>query len=317
MGIGLIGCADIALRRVLPEVAACPDTVLVAVASRTPEKAEAVAGRYGCRAVRGYAELLDIPEVSAVYVPLPAALHAEWVEAALRAGKHVLAEKPLTTDARRSRELLELARSKGLALMENIMFLHHAQHRAVRGLVREGAIGEVLSLSAAFTLPRRRADDIRYRRELDGGALWDVGIYPIRAAMHFIGSDLHVLGASLTQDEDLGVDTDGAALLRHRGGVTAQLSFGFDQAFQSAYTLRGSEGRIVADDAFTPPSGLRPRVRIATRTGAEHRIALDKDNQVRNTLTAFVRSVRARTEPGDAIVRLADLTAAVREAATR
>lgn len=315
--IGVIGCADIARRRMLPAMAASPDAEVTAVASRDGERAREVAGAYGCRAVRGYAELLGLDEVQAVYVPLPAALHADWVEAALRAGKHVLAEKPLTTDPARTAALVSLARERGLALMENVMFVHHSQHAAVRAVIADGAIGEPRFFHASFAIPRRPDGDIRYRAALGGGALWDVGVYPVRAAMHLLGGDgpnggLDVAGAVLTRGPGREVATSGAALLRTADGVGAQLAFGLDHAYRSEYSVWGSLGRITVERAFTPPADHRPVLRLersaGTVTGTSaggasgtREIRLEPDDQVANTVTAFVAAVRVHDTPGESL----------------
>ncbi|WP_043174235.1 Gfo/Idh/MocA family protein [Streptomyces sp. NRRL B-24484] len=316
--IGIMGCADIARRRMLPAMAAADDMEVVAVASRTGPTAEELAGAYGCRPVTGYDGLLALPEVDAVYVPLPLALHARWAEAALRAGKHVLVEKPLTADPRETRRLLDLARSRGLVLMENVMFVHHHRHDAVRRLLEHGAIGELRSFHADFTVPRLPDDDIRYRPELGGGALWDVGLYPVRAAMHFLGDDLEVVGAALGAGPGRRVDTSGAVLLRRRDGVTAQLAFGLDHAYASRYRLCGSTGQIRVDRAFAPPADHVPVIRVDSGTGSRE-IPLAPDDQVRNSLGAFTAAVRER-KADDAVVRScirqADLLALVSEGGT-
>ncbi|MBP2403819.1 Gfo/Idh/MocA family protein [Streptomyces syringium] len=288
---GTLGCAEFARRRMLPAMAAGPDTEVAAVASRDAAKAAETAARFGGTAVHGYAELLERDDVDAVYVPLPPALHAEWTEKALLAGKHVLAEKPLTTDAARTGELFDLARDRGLVLMENVMFVHHSQHTVVARLVRDGAIGELRALHATFTVPRLPEDDIRYRRDLGGGALWDIGIYPVRAALHLLGDRLELIGAQLTTGAGREVDTAGTALLVTPEGVAAQLTFGMDHSYRNTYELAGSEGRIIVDRAFTPPADHSPLLRIERAAGAEER-RLAADDQVAGTLAAFVAAVR-------------------------
>ncbi|MGW0702191.1 Gfo/Idh/MocA family protein [Streptomyces sp. NPDC002867] len=312
--IGVIGCADIAVRRMLPAFEAGPHTEIVAVASRSPQKAERVAERYGARAVRGYADLLDLKEVDAVYVPLPASLHGPWAEAALRAGKHVLAEKPLTTSAARTGHLFDLARERGLALMENVMFVHHPRHETVRRLLADGAIGELRSLHAAFTVPALPDADIRHRPELGGGALADVGLYPLRAALHFLGPGLEVVGASLARGRTREVETSGAALLRTPGGTTAHITFGIEHAYLSRYELWGSEGRITVDRAFTPPADLVPVIDLH-RGGDHEEMRLAPHDQVASTVAAFVASVRAGAAPSEATLRQARLLDDVRERA--
>ncbi|MFF5706486.1 Gfo/Idh/MocA family protein [Streptomyces sp. NPDC012794] len=311
--IGVLGCADIARRRMLPALRAAPGARLVAVASRDAAKAGATAAESGCEAVTGYAALLERDDIDAVYVPLPAALHAEWVEAALRAGKHVLAEKPLTTDLASTRRLMALAEGTGRVLRENVMFVHHSQHAAVRALVADGAIGEPRSFRAEFSIPRLPDSDIRYDAALGGGALWDTGVYPVRAALHFLGDRLEAEAAVLVRGgPGRGVDTGGTALLRTPEGVCAQLAFGLDHGYRSAYEITGSEGRITVDRAFTPPAGHPPLVRLERRTGAEE-IVLAPDDQVLAAVTAFTAAVRTGTAaPDGPALRQAELVEAVR-----
>ncbi|MER5494704.1 Gfo/Idh/MocA family oxidoreductase [Streptomyces sp. NPDC002490] len=312
--IGVLGCADIARRRMLPAMAAEPGITVAAVASRDTDRARELAGRFGARPVTGYAELLGQDDVDAVYVPLPAALHARWTEAALRAGKHVLAEKPLTTSLAESRRLVALAQDSGLALMENVMFVHHSQHDVVRGLVSDGTIGEPRAFHAAFTVPRLPDDDIRYDHELGGGALWDTGVYPLRAALHVLGEDLEVLGATLVEGPGRSVDTAGAALLRTPEGVGVQLTFGLDHGYRSAYEIWGSRGRITVERAFTPPADHQPLIRVECPGGVEE-ISLHPEDQVAATLRAFAAAVHDGAVPDPVCLRQAELLHELRERA--
>ncbi|CAM5560454.1 Gfo/Idh/MocA family protein [Streptomyces fumanus] len=290
--VGVLGSAEIARRRMLPAFARSAAFEVAAIASRDPERGAAAAAPYRARVVPGYAHLIDDADVDAVYVPLPLALHAEWVEAALRAGKHVLAEKPLSTSPEVSARLFALARRRGLALMENVMFVHHGQHARVRRLVEDGAIGEPRSFQASFTVPRRASGDIRYCPELGGGALWDTGVYPVRAAQHLLGAGLTVVGAVATAAAGFDVDTAGAALLRRDGdGVTVQLSYGLDHAYRSTYEISGSTGRLTLDTAFTPPADHVPVIRLHDRSGGRE-LRLDAEDQVAATVAAFAEAVR-------------------------
>ncbi|MEU6057062.1 Gfo/Idh/MocA family oxidoreductase [Streptomyces sp. NPDC047097] len=290
--IGVLGCADIARRRMLPAMAASADMEIACLASRDPRRARDIARPYGCRAYGDYQQALDDPDVDVVYVPLPASLHARWTEAALTAGKHVLAEKPLTTDRAETAALLDAAQARGLVLRENVMFVHHSQHRTVRDLLTKGVIGELRSMRAEFTIPLRPDGDIRHCRELGGGALWDTGVYPVRAALHFLGPRLSVLGAASANGAGKDVDTAGAALLHTPDGVTAHLSFGLDHGYRSLYELTGSQGRITLDRAFTPSANHAPAVRVERPEGTEE-LFLPPDDQVARALDAFVAAVRA------------------------
>ncbi|MER5203865.1 Gfo/Idh/MocA family oxidoreductase [Streptomyces sp. NPDC002825] len=312
---GVLGCADIAVRRVLPTAARLPEFALTAVASRDAAKAEATAARFGGRPVSGYDRLLEREDVDAVYVPLPTGMHAEWIARALRAGKHVFAEKPLTHDVGRTRELVGLAEGLGLVLRENFMFLHHGQQRRVRQLVRDGAVGEPRLFSAAFAVPPRDPSDIRYDARLGGGALLDVGAYPVRAALYFLGDGLRVAGARLRHDPAYGVDVAGSALLAAPGGATAQLAFGFEHHYTSRYEILGSEGRITVEPAFTPLPDHEPVIRWERRGGVEL-IRLSPDDQCANALRAFADAVRRKDPaPDPGLLEQARLLDLVRGAA--
>ncbi|MEU4209217.1 Gfo/Idh/MocA family oxidoreductase [Streptomyces sp. NPDC026206] len=316
LNVAVLGCAGIAWRKTLPALSADPSVRLRAVASRTGEKAARFAAAFGCEAVTGYQALLERPGIDAVYIPLPAGLRAEWIARALEAGKHVLAEKPLTTAAGTARELVELSEKRGLLLMEGFMFLHHRVHRAVGELVAEGRIGEPRMFSAEFTIPPLPAGDIRHRPDLGGGALFDLGSYTVRAARHYCGPGLSPAGAVLVEDPVTGVDVSGAALLS-AGPMTAQVSFGMVHHYRSRYTLRGSEGTITLDRAFTPPPTVRPVVRVDRQDRTEE-LTLPADDHFANLVTAFATTALRGgdfTGHGEDIVRQAVLLERIRLAA--
>ncbi|WP_244163025.1 Gfo/Idh/MocA family protein [Streptomyces bungoensis] len=317
LNVGVVGCAAIAQRTTMPALAAEPSVRLVAVASRSRDKAEAVAARFGCEAVTGYAALLARDDIDAVYLPLPPALHAEWVARALAAGKHVLTEKPAVADRAQAAELVAAARQAGLLLMENFAFLHHGQHDAVRSLVEAGAIGEPRHLTAEFAFPPLPAGDIRNDPALGGGALLDAGVYTLRAATLYLGPRVEVRGAVLRIDSGTGVDVAGAALVADPAGRTGQLTFGFDRSYRCGCTLWGSEGSISLDRAFTAPPGLRPVLRLARQDVVEER-TLPAGHQFASLVAAFARTVLDGGDfagPGEDILRQAELVDAVRDAA--
>jgi NDP-hexose-3-ketoreductase len=288
--VGVIGCADIAWRRALPALEAELLTEVTAIASRRWDRAKRFTERFGGAPVEGYAALLERDDIDAVYVPLPAVLHAEWIDQALRAGKHVLAEKPLTTHREKAEHLFELARERRLLLMEDFMFLHHPQHQRVAAILEEGAIGEVRSFAASFTIPPKPQGDIRDQANVGGGALLDIGVYPIRAAGLFLGMDLDVAGAVLRHERSLGVVVGGNALMTTEQGVTAQLTFGMEHSYTNSYEFRGSTGRLWLNRVFTPPATYQPVVHIERQDYAEQ-IVLPADDQFAGSMRAFARAV--------------------------
>lgn len=317
--LGVLGCSAIARRRTLPAAALVPGISVAGVASRSGEKASRFAEEFDSTPLT-YDEMLDSPDIDAVYISLPTALHHEWTLRALRAGKHVLCEKPLTEDSDKTRELTELAAERNLVLRENFAFLHHPQHASVRELVDNGRLGEPRTLTATFGIPPLPANDIRYDRELGGGSLLDVGVYPIRAAHLLLGPNLSVAGAVLRMDDELDVDLAGHALLVSEDGVFADLEFGFQHTYQSRYELWCSAATLGLDRAFTPPVDHRPVLRIDEQDHAEE-IVLGASHQFRSSVESFSRAV-LDGGPGEAEwLQAADETArlvnAVRDQAVR
>jgi NDP-hexose-3-ketoreductase len=315
--IGVLGCAGIAYRRMLPAMAALPEVTVVAIASRTPAKAQAFTDVFGGEPVTGYGALLDRPDIEAVYIPLPAMLHTEWVERALLAGKHVLSEKPLAPSAKEAAGLVALAASRDLALVESFMFLRHPQHAKVAELIADGAIGTLRSLSAEFAFPAKAADDIRYRADVGGGALTDIGVYPVRTAMLYLGADLRVTGSVLHRDAGRGVDLGGAALLARPDGVSAHLTFGMEHSYRSRYALWGSSGRISVHWAYTPPPAHSPVIRIERQDHLTE-LTVPATDQFRAVVEAFAARVRDGVGSGlegEPVVAQARLVDQVREQA--
>lgn len=296
--VGVIGCADIAWRRALPALEAEPLTEVAAIASRGWDRAQRFTDRFGGEPVEGYAALLERDDIDAVYVPLPAVLHAEWIDRALRAGKHVLAEKPLTTDRDQAERLFALAAERELLLMENFMFLHHSQHERVAAMLADGVIGELRSFAASFTIPPKPQGDIRYQADVGGGALLDIGVYPIRAAGFFLGMDLDVAGAVLRHERSHDVVVGGTALMTTGQGVTAQLTFGMEHSYTNSYEFRGSTGRLWLNRVFTPPATYQPVVHVEQQDHAEQ-FVLPPEDQFAKSIRAFAQAVLGGEHPED------------------
>jgi NDP-hexose-3-ketoreductase len=314
----VLGCASIARRRSGPAMLREPLIELVAVASRVAAKAAEFGRELGAEPLHGYPALLERPDLDAVYVPLPTGLHAEWIERALLAGKHVLAEKPLTDSPSRTARLLDLAAERGLVLMENLASLRNPVHRRVAALLDAGAIGELRTVEAAFAFPPLAPGDVRYAPELGGGALLDAGIYPVTTARTLLGDGVSVVGATLTRGAPGGVDVAGTALLRDGAGRTAQLTFGFEHAYRCAYRLWGSEGVLELDRAYSPPPTWESVVRVHGAGGVREETLPPWDQfraVVQEFVAAVVEGVPSPTYPAEDVLAQARLLERIRLAA--
>lgn len=252
--IGVLGCANIAHRSMIPAIQSLPDKFkLVAVASRTLEKACSYAQEFGCEAVAPYESLIERSDIDAVYIPLPTGLHKEWINNALCAGKHVYAEKSIAFSLADAKEMVHNARAHNVSLMEGFMFQYHSQNLKVKEMLANGAVGDIRHFSGSFGFPPfPDPKNFRYDKNVGGGAIFDACGYPIRAAFFLLGDSLKVQGASVYYDIQHGSSLYGSAFLRGNNGIGASISFGFANYYQCNYQIWGSAGKLVANRAYTP-----------------------------------------------------------------
>lgn len=289
--IGVMGCASIAQRLVIPAIISLSDDFeLIAISSRTSEKAHQFANIFSTTPIIGYDNLLDRSDIDAVYMPLPTGLHSEWIEKALKAGKHVIAEKSLAMDYDSAQELVLLAKSKGLLLMENFMFRYHSQHQLVWQKLKNNDLGSLRLFRSQFGFPPLDNNNFRYDKNLGGGALLDTAAYTVRASQWFLGSEQEVVAAALYIDAEKNVDIYGNATLINNEGIVSQLSFGFDNYYQCNYEFWGSKGKLVAERAFTPKPNESTYI-LFEKKGDVAKLEVQPDNHFVNILKEFHQSI--------------------------
>lgn len=267
--IGVIGCANIADRSVIPALKNLDsEFTLIGIASRSKEKADLFADKFGCKAFYSYESLINNEKIDALYIPLPTGLHQKWINLALNKGKHVYAEKSIASSCSDAEEMIKNAKSNDCALMEGFMFQYHKQHEHLKQLVDLGLIGEIRHFSSSFGFPPLNPNNFRYDKEIGGGALYDAAGYPVRAAFKVLGDNLKIQGASVFYSEK-GTSIFGSAYLASNNGVGASLSFGFDNFYQCNYQIWGSKGKITVEKAFTPRPDEITKFTLSTQNSQE------------------------------------------------
>jgi len=278
---GILGTARIN-RRLIPAIRAARRSDLMAVASRNRERAEAHALEWDIpRAIEGYQRLLADPAIDAVYIPLPNSEHVKWTLAAVEAGKHVLCEKPLALDPLDVDRIAVAARAHQASVEEGFMYRHEPLTAKVLELVHGGALGAVRAIVSGFTFAQSGAGDVRLNPELGGGALWDIGCYPVTYARLIADRDPKMVFGS-AQWTATGVDEEFIGLLRFPGGTTATIYAGFRAAYRTWLEVLGSDGALTVPNPFRP--GPLETLELE-RLGAVERI------DVHGSAEIFVRQV--------------------------
>ena len=263
---GILGCARIARLQFVPAIGRSTNATLHAVASRDPARLAEFRNLFGgaFTAHASYEALLADPTVDAVYVPLPNALHCEWAIRAMQNGKHVLCEKPLALDASEAQRMADAAHAHGVQLMEAFMYRYTARLQAVERILASGVLGELRSVNSTFRFFLDRANTIKDDPALGGGALYDVGVYPLNLIGLVAQAEPVEVFATCTRSH--GVDHNLSALLRYESGLIASLHCGFNAHGRMHSDIVGSEGSLLVPDTFLDDAG---EILLNTRAGSQ------------------------------------------------
>lgn len=288
--IGVLGTSDIAYRRFLPALLMDENFEYIGIASRDLNKTQRFIDTYGGKGYKGYNDLIEDSTIQAVYISLPPALHSEWAEKALKAGKHILVEKPFTTSFLETKRLITIAQKENLSIHENYAFLYHCQLSKINEIISSGDVGEVYLIRAAFGFPFRSKEDFRYSKNLGGGALLDCGGYPLLLAALLLGDDVELVSANQQFKDGYDVDLGGFATLINNQGQGAQISFGMDHSYKCELEVWGSKGTLLAPRVFTAPAEYEPEL-LLTINGNQIIIKIPKDNQFLNSIRFFYDTI--------------------------
>lgn len=264
---GVLGAANIAVEKVIPAMMRSARSRVVAIASRSEAKAIGAAKRLGIpRAYATYEALVADPEIDAIYNPLPNHLHVPWSIRAAEAGKHVLCEKPIALSAAEATELRAARDRTGVLIGEAFMVRTHPQWLETRRIVESGRIGQLTLVSGHFSYYRRDPSDIRSRPEFGGGALMDIGCYPVTLARWLFRAEPVEVIAQIERDPDFGVDRLASALMRFPTGQATFSCSGQLVPFQRM-EIFGTRGRIEVEIPFNAPPDRSCRIFVDDGSG--------------------------------------------------
>jgi len=315
--IGIICPSEIALRRFMPAlqlvdgfefigIGVCTeqerfgtnfpcDEIVKEILKAEYDKAQVFIDQYGGKIFDGYETIVKTPEIDAIYIPLPPALHYKWSKMALENKKHVLVEKPSTTSAEDTKNLTQSADWNNLALHENYMFIFHDQLTAINDIIASGEIGDVRLYSIKFGFPLREINDFRYNKALGGGALIDAGGYTIKYATILLGETTKIVCAQMNYTDKFEVDVYGSATLVNNEGTTAQIAFGMDNNYKCELEVWGSAGCLTTGRILTAPGGFIPQVTI--RNGNIDKVRdLPADDSFLKSIQKFEHCIKNKNE---------------------
>ena len=296
---GILGAARIAPDAVLQPAALLPNVEIAAVAASSVEKAQAFADEHSIAiATESYAALVESPHVDVIYNALPPNLHERWSIAALEAGKHVLCEKPFAMNAVQARRMVMAADASQRLLLEAFHYRFHPYFQRVLEMLADDVIGDVRHIEAQFDVRiPYRSSEFRHIPTLGGGALMDLGCYPVHWVRSLIGSEPRDVHADCVRSE-AGVDVSTHASLSFPGGATAKVSTAMhEMAARRHYArvlIEGDKGRLILENPIAPHNGNRILTEI---DGASRSESVEGASTYYYQLKHFVAAVDGRVAP--------------------
>lgn len=289
---GVLGYARIARLNVLPAISRAANARLFAVASRDPAKAAECARDFKCeRTYTRYEDLLADKDVQAIYIPLPNSMHKEWAIRAMEAGKHVLCEKPIAMNAAEAREMADVSRRTGKLLMEAFMYRYTDRSRRVREVIESGVLGEIRHINATFRFLLDRPNTIKAQPELGGGALYDVGCYPVNF-LSLVTGRTPVSCHALAEYEN-GVDVNLSAVLQYDDGLIANIHCGFNAYGKTFAEVIGTKGIMEVADTFLDfRGGIQVFAKDGTRT-----VPVAESDRYRDEVVDFSAAILEGRQP--------------------
>ncbi len=260
VGIGVWGLGRHAVNKLLPSISLANNIHLEAVATRDADVLAVQSAKWKCRANGSLEAMLDGPGIDAVMVATPIGCHFQDGLQVLNAGRHLWCEKAFTKTFDEATELAGLAAQKDLALCVSCPPLYGAQFECLEKLLRQGALGTVRAITARFGFPHSDQVKSRYDPAVGGGALLDMGFYPLVLAAALMNEQPRVCGAVRATETGRAVDTGGAALLQFSGGVTANIEWGYGRDYVNEFVILGENGSATAFPAFSKPDNHEPTV---------------------------------------------------------
>ena len=248
---GLVSTARIGFSAHLPGAKTSSNSEIVALSSRSGEKAAAAAREHGIPLAFGsYQEMMDSDEIDAVINTLPNSMHHEWTIKAAEAGKHVLCEKPLSATMKEAEEMVAAAKANKVVLIEGFTPRWNKQMRTIRKLIAEGKIGEIIRIDTCLSFPLEKPEDIRMQKSLAGGSMMDAGGYAVYAARFAMGTEPIMASAMERKAKGCEVDTTFSGQLQFPCGAVASVWSSLEGPRQAAFTATGTKGTIFIEHTF-------------------------------------------------------------------
>lgn len=293
---GILGYAGIAKSRVIPAMLRAEHATAYAIASRSDGKLKEAVERFGfIKTYHSYEALLQDPDIDAVYIPLPNALHKEWTIKAARAGKHILCEKPLALKEEDALKMIQTCKENGVKLMEAFMYRFSSRSRKIKELLDTGIIGDVKHIHSSHRFLLEDKNNVRVNAELGGGSLRDVGCYPVNMVGMVLNDYPEEICALKTVVQ--GVDFTLSAVLKYKNGIMASIHSGFDSRSAQITEIDGTKGSMIVKDSFIDQDEINTPIQVVLEDGSDTEYLLEPSRQYDAEVEELSMAILEKREP--------------------
>ncbi len=291
--IGILGCGNVARKHAISAFKELESAELAGIGSRDKNKAKAWAEEFSIPFSGDYGEIINNKDLDALYIALPTKLNEEWATKAANAKKHVICEKSISDNYDSVLRIIEACKKNNVVLFENFMCAYHPQHQIIKEIIKK-ELGEVFAFTGYFGMPHLNKDNFRYKDELGGGSLNDMGAYLVFMSNLILEEAPQAVTCSLNFTPGINADMNGSALMEFPNGKSALVSFGFNRVYQNNYSVWGSEGVIKTNRAYSIPKNIKPEIILMKNENMQEitsKIESQPANQFKEGFNAFCTAV--------------------------
>ena len=284
---GIIGCSSIAERSTIPAIIESTNSHLQMIGSRFDDKAKKFSKLFSCNSYGRYDEVLENKDVDSVYISLPVGLQEKWILKAIKAGKHILCEKSMTTSHSSTKKILKNCKQNESRILEGFTYRFHPQHAKVNSMIKQNFLGRIFSFSAKYGFSKKFSkDDFRFVPELGGGSLNDLGCYIINSSRMIFDSNPVEIKCTLIRENSHHVDTQGSILMNFNDKKIAHGFFGYNNYFQSTYDLWSDKALVNLEWAYNIKKNISAKINIIKQNKTKQ-ICLKPANQFTLMIDSF------------------------------
>ena len=292
MNFGIIGCGYIAKKAFIPAIIKSDNANLNMIYARSLNKKKILEKEFNCKIEVNLNKMLSSNKIDAVYIATPPATHEKYILEAAKKRKHILCEKPLTTNYQSAKKIISICKKYNVSILEGFMYQFHPQHDFVKNLIKEKTLGEPILFKAVFGFPPMNKNNYRYNIDLGGGAFLDAGVYTLHSARKIFNEE-PINSYSIKHNYKDGVDIHGSCMLHFKNNKSAFLCYGFNNYYQNNYSIWFSKGILKVNRAFSIPHDMKAKI-IINQNNEESIITIDPHDQFLTQLEYFILNYKKK-----------------------